>query len=104
MKKRLFLFYLFSALGCASVSFETGRPADTSLSYDEYFDSWFFGALSGGWAEATRSCPSGEIAKIRSYYSLEDLMLGGLSAFIYLPRTVTLTCATEKAQNVSSRL
>ena len=83
--------------GCGSVTLDTGAPQDTSNRFDEYYDSWMLGFAGEGLTDVHNACTQDKIARIRNYFSVEDILLTALTVGIYSPRTTTITCAMETA-------
>lgn len=81
--------------GCGSITLKTSTNASKKPTYSEYFDIWGVGFGGEGVSSLEGACPNNRIAKIRSYYSLEDILLGTLTSGIYTPRTVNIFCSED---------
>ncbi len=94
--RHVFLAILTCLLtGCGSVTVSTGEPATSKNSYEEYYDGWWFGFVSTGRADIANACPQNRVAKFKNHFSVEDILLFGLTFGIYSPRTTTITCVLE---------
>jgi hypothetical protein len=88
---------LLLTAACGSVTIDTGLPADKANRYEEYHDGWGFGFAGQAGANVKDACPSDRIARVRNYFSPEDLLIALITAGIYTPRSTTIICATEEA-------
>lgn len=94
--RSLILLAFFGQLGCVSVSFKSDDVVDYQARYEEHYDNWLFGFVSNGKANVTNACPGNRVARIRSFFSPEDLLISTFLVALYLPRTTEITCAREE--------
>lgn len=98
MTRSFLIAFIASFLAaCGSVTVDTGLPADSRNKYDEYHDGWALGFAGESGANVKDACPGDRIARVRNYFSFEDLLIGAFTTGIYTPRSSTITCATESA-------
>lgn len=99
---RFALSILFLSLtACGTVTIDTQYSPSRDNTYDEYFDGWLMGFAGEGRADLKGACPGDRIARIKVGFSLEDILLGGITQGIYAPHSAKIFCSQENksAQN-----
>ena len=95
MNRILIATALAAALtGCYHANYRTGLPSN-GVTHDTKVHHFFFG-LGGGDFDVGTMCPSG-VAAVDTHRSFVDMLLTGLTGFLYSPTSVKVECAGQRA-------
>ena len=93
---------LFLTAGCYRATVETGF-APSFDKHSQWVNSWVFGLIPPEVVQAEEVCPRG-VAVVETRHSFLNLVVAGLSAGIYTPITVTVTCGQMPALSGSAQV
>jgi hypothetical protein len=85
------LVVVATATGCYKASFRTGQPGG-GATHSKKVSHFLWGAAGGGEVDANAVCPDG-VAGISEQKSFVDLLLSGLTGYLYSPTSVEIECA-----------
>ncbi len=86
---------LSGCLGAQRVRYVDSTKAPTGARYTQRLN-FFLGGLGKGAVDTAR-CGAAGAAKVTTYFSVPDNLLGLVTLFIYVPRHVHVTCAGASA-------
>ena len=96
---KAFLFcLLFTLVSCSSVTIDLKNPTDTlpkKPSFSDYRSFYFWGMLQTKHLSLAKACDSGEPIRIRSYASLEDVLVTTFTLGLYTSRTLDVWCQVK---------
>ena len=81
-----------AALGCYHATVETGLTPSNQVINKSFASGWLFGLIPPSTVKAASACPSG-VARIETQLSFVNQLVGWLTAYIYTPMQITVTCA-----------
>lgn len=81
--------------GCYNARVNTGLPPSDQVIEEKWAASWIGGAVSPETVETASECPNG-VAQVHTYHSFLNMLVAGLTAGIFTPMTIRVTCASAK--------
>ncbi len=99
---RIGLAALFLTAGCYRATVETGF-APSFDKHSQWVHSWVFGLIPPQVVQAEKVCPRG-VAVVETRHSFLNQVVAGLTAGIYTPITVTVTCGHMPALSGSAQV
>lgn len=80
--------------GCYRATVSTGlEAADPTQRESRWVSSWIAGLIGPGDYEAADFCRGGSAATVETKHTFLNQLVAGLTAGIYTPMTITVTCA-----------
>ncbi len=83
---------LVAAMGCYHATVDTGLTPSTVVVEKAWASGWIFGLVPPSTVETKSKCPSG-VAKVETQHSFLNMLVGGLTAGIYTPMSIKVTCS-----------
>jgi hypothetical protein len=82
--------------GCYHASVDTGlSPAPEEATQRIWANSWIVGLVKPAAVDATRLCGGRKAARVETQHTFLNQVVAMLTAGIYTPMTIEVTCATE---------
>ena len=78
--------------GCYAASIQTGRPPSNKVIKKAFASSWIYGLVPPKTVETAAECPNG-VARVETQLSFVNQLVGFLTAGIYTPMQIIVTCA-----------
>lgn len=94
MRKIVWMAVAGSALlpACYHATVETGAAPSATVIEESFASSWVYGLVPPKTVEAASRCPNG-VARVETQLSFVNQLVGALTAGIYTPMTIKVTCA-----------
>jgi len=92
MRRALVLGALVFLGGCYHATIETGATPATTTLEKHWAAGWIYGLVPPSTVETQQKCPKGP-AKVETQLSFPNMLVGYLTAGIYTPMDVVVTCA-----------
>lgn len=86
---------LFGSTACYHAVVETGRAPGTTVVQKPWTATFVFGLVEAKEINVARECPNG-LAKVESQMSFVNGLAAFVTAGLYTPHTVTITCAANR--------
>ena len=77
---------------CYNARVNTGLTPGDQVIEEAWAASWIYGAVSPKTVEVAAQCPNG-VAQVHTYHSFLNLLVGALTAGIFTPMSIEVTCA-----------
>jgi Bor protein len=95
MRRMLTSAAIILLAGCYHATIETGvAPSAQTISRD-WAPGWLFGLVPPSTTETQQRCPNG-VARVETQLSFANQLASWLTAYIYTPMSITVTCAEKK--------
>jgi hypothetical protein len=78
---------------CYHATIETGLPAGTQVIEKSFASGWVYGLVPPSPVQAMSQCPSG-VSKVETQLSFVNQLVSALTAGIYTPMWIKVTCAS----------
>jgi Bor protein len=78
---------------CYHATVETGATPSTVIIDKSFASSWIYGLVPPSTVSTTSKCPNG-VAKVETQHTFLNQLVGFLTAGIYTPMQIKVTCAT----------
>jgi hypothetical protein len=78
--------------GCYNARVITGLTPSDQVIQEDWAASWIYGAVSPKTVEAAAQCPNG-VAQVHTYHSFLNILVASLTAGIFTPISIQVTCA-----------
>ena len=86
---------------CYHATVETGATPSTTVIKKSFASSWIYGLVPPGTVETASKCPAG-IARVETKLSFVTRLVGILTAGIYTPMEIVVTCAVAGSADAAS--
>jgi hypothetical protein len=86
------LCLLLLSAGCYHATITTGLPLSNEVITKPFASCWIYGLIPPSTVETAAKCPHG-VAKVETQLSFVNSLVGMITAGIYTPMTITVTCA-----------
>jgi hypothetical protein len=84
------------ASACFHQVVQTGRTPGTTVVHKPWVSTWIFGLVAATPIDVSKECPNG-IATVETQESFINGLVSIVTAIIWMPRDVTITCAAGRA-------
>jgi hypothetical protein len=104
--KRVTPFLLLAAIalsGCYHATVVTGLEPSLNVIERDFASSWVYGLVPPKTVETMAECPDG-VARVETQLSFVNQLVSFLTAGIYTPMTIVVTCAAEGQASVDVRV
>jgi hypothetical protein len=101
LARALFVASLIATAGCYHATVETGATPSTVVINKAFASSWIYGLVPPKTVETAQRCPDG-VAKVETQHSFLNQLVGFLTAGIYTPMQITVTCAARGSASADS--
>jgi len=91
---------LIAALGCYHATVETGLTPSNQTVEKSFASGWILGLIPPSTVETASKCPNGA-AKIETQLSFVNQLVAWLTAYIYTPMSIKVTCAEARRASIS---
>ena len=91
---------LVAALGCYHATVETGLTPSNQTVEKSFASGWIAGLIPPSTVQTASKCPNGA-AKIETQLSFVNQLVAWLTAYIYTPMSIKVTCAESRRASVS---
>jgi hypothetical protein len=86
------------ATACYRQVVQTGRTPGTTVVEKPWTATWVFGLVPAKPIDVSQQCPNG-IATVETELTVPNFLASLVTLFIYMPRSVKVTCANRSALN-----
>jgi len=90
---------LIAALGCYHATVETGLTPSSQTVEKSFASGWLLGLVPPSAVQTASRCPNGA-AKIETQLSFVNQLVAWLTAYIYTPMSIKVTCAESRRASV----
>jgi hypothetical protein len=87
--------------GCYHATVETGATPSTVVIDKSFASSWIYGLVPPSTVSTASKCPNG-VAKIETQHSFLNQLVGFLTAGIYTPIQIKVTCAAANSASADA--
>ena len=101
LTRALFVVSLITTAGCYHATVETGAIPSTVVINKSFASSWIYGLVPPSTVSTAQRCPDG-VAKVETQHSFLNQLVGILTAGIYTPMQITVTCAARGSASADS--
>jgi len=104
MRPRLAITVIGTVLlsaGCYHATIETGLTPSTQVIEKPWASGWILGLVAPSPVETMSKCPGG-VAKVETQLSFVNQLVAWLTAYIYTPMSIKVTCAQGGHASVPS--
>ena len=92
--------FLVAALGCYHATIDTGLAPSTTVVEKAWAPAWVYGLVPPATLETQAQCKSG-VSKVETQLSFLNQLVSGLTAGIFTPMSIKVTCAQAGHASVS---
>lgn len=92
----------FLLVGCYHATIETGLLASPEVIEKAWASGWVYGLVPPKTVETASKCPNG-VAKIETQLSFLNQLVAALTAGIYTPMAIKVTCAARGSASLTPR-
>jgi hypothetical protein len=92
---------LAGSVGCYHATIDTGLAPSTQVVEKAWAAGWIYGLVPPSTVETRAKCPAG-VAKVETELSFLNQLVSGLTAGIFTPMTIKVTCAQGSHASVPS--
>lgn len=92
LKSFTILLTAFIVSGCYNAKVVTGETASSEVYQEKWAASWIGGLVPPEVVNVEKECSNG-VAIVETKHSFLNLLVGGLTAGIFTPMQITVTCA-----------
>jgi hypothetical protein len=93
--------FLIAVLGCYHATVETGLTPSNQTVEKSFAAGWIAGLVPPSTVETASKCPNG-VAKVETRLSFVNQLVAWLTAYIYTPMSIKVTCAESRRASVSA--
>jgi hypothetical protein len=80
--------------GCYHAVVNTGAaPAGTPVTHTLWANGWIAGLIPPKPVDAVQMCSGAPVARVETQHTILNMLVAGLTASIYTPMTIEVTCA-----------
>jgi len=90
-----------AATGCYTTTYKTATPGG-GKTHEESASYFIYGLVGDKTVNLSEICPEG-VSEWKDYQSIGDSILGCITAGIYTPKSITVTCAGGKTALLTPR-
>jgi hypothetical protein len=101
LTRGLFAATLIATAGCYHATVETGATPSSLVIDKAWASSWIYGLVPPSTVSTANKCPNG-VAKVETQHSFVNQLVGFLTAGIYTPMQITVTCAARAGASAGS--
>jgi len=98
MRLMLLVVLALLASGCYHATVETGLAPSAQTLEEKWASGWVYGLVPPSTVETMERCPSG-VARVETQLSFANQLVSFLTAGIYTPMSIEVTCAAADAQD-----
>jgi hypothetical protein len=99
----LILTAAFLLGGCYHATVVTGLQPSAEVIEKNFASAWIYGLVPPATVETMEQCENG-VAKVETQLSFVNQLVGALTAGIYTPMSITVTCAAGDTSDAQIRL
>src|SRR5438105_12942897 len=81
--------------GCYHATIDTGLTPSTQVIEKPWAAGWIFGLVAPSPVETMSKCPGG-VAKVETQLSFVNQLVAWITAYIYTPMSIKVTCAESR--------
>ena len=100
LKSITILLIVFIVSGCYNAKVVTGETASSEVYQEKWAASWIGGLVPPEIVNVEKECSNG-VAIVETKHSFLNLLVGGLTAGIFTPMQITVTCADASTVSVT---